>query len=173
MAPSESTTPARMMVRGPRSGDSQPVTTLSAPTEREPSANAVKEELEAEIADQQRQIEQLRSALEEQKKLLERTLRAGADESTSSSPMQVSGRNGSCYGDGSQFSRHHLRCRPAPQEKNGRRGSSPLQLRIGSAFITPVGFIGFLRAYIAAIDDGSRYRDNFAAYLTATSWGII
>jgi len=154
------TTPARMMVRGPRSGDSQPATTLSAPTEREPSANAVKEELEAEIADQQRQIEQLRSALEEQKKLLERTLRAGADESTSSSPMQVSGRN--------EVATAMVPSSPAtsamssaPQEKTAVEEVSPLQLRIGSAFITPVGFMDFTSVY-RSHDGGSGIGTNFA-----------
>jgi len=154
------TTPARMMVRGPRSGDSQPATTLSAPTEREPSANAVKEELEAEIADQQRQIEQLRSALEEQKKLLERTLRAGADESTSASPMQVSGRN--------EVATAMVPSSPAtsamssaPQEKTAVEEVSPLQLRIGSAFITPVGFMDFTSVY-RSHDGGSGIGTNFA-----------
>ncbi len=154
------TTPARMMVLGPRSGDSQPATTLSAPTEWEPSANAVKEELEAEIADQQRQIEQLRSALEEQKKLLERTLKAGADESTSSSPMQVSGRN--------EVATAMVPSSPtasamssAPQEKTGAEEVSPLQLRIGSAFITPVGFMDFTSVY-RSHDGGSGIGTNFA-----------
>ena len=154
------TTPAKMTVRGLRSGGSQPTTTLSAPTGREASANAVKEELEAEIADQQRQIEQLRSALEEQKKLLERTLKAGADASTSSFPIQVSG--------GNEVATAMVPSSPTtsemsstPQEKTGAEEVSPLQLRIGSAFITPVGFVDFTSVY-RSHDGGSGIGTNFA-----------
>jgi len=135
---------------------------LIAPMRAQDSASPEIERLKAQLAAQQEQIDQLRRTLEEQKKILDQASQAkpaslgqvasttpiipAAPETAEPAPLHpaaTAALSGSAQGPGQE---------PA----------SPLQLRLGTATITPIGFMDMTGVFRAA-DGGSSIGTNFGS----------
>src|SRR5439155_20298587 len=118
----------------------------SRQTEKPASGSEI-EQLKRMIADQQRQIDELRHALEGQKNapaIAHTSIGEVASTSAVIPPAAAA---------------------PAslpPQKSNGDEGSSPLQFRIGDAYITPVGFMDFT-TITRTTNPGSGIGTNFGS----------
>lgn len=104
-------------------------------------------ELSATVAKQQRQIEQLNSALEEDRKVMRAMVRPSADEPNPPSPqLPRLGEVASTVGMVPNPPAAPAMLRTAAAQKEPQPSEippSPLQFRLGSASFTPVGFMDF------------------------------
>jgi hypothetical protein len=118
--------------------------------------------LKAQLAEQQKQIDALKSAMEEQKKLMEKaassaTARDGQD--TFALPRNKA------LGEVASTTPIIPSIAPVATPvinaaQSGGSDSSPLQLKIGDAYITPVGFMDFTSVY-RSHDAGNGIGTNF------------
>ncbi len=144
--------------------------------ESRPAANTSQEisELRALLADQQRQIAELRAALKEQRDLIN-ARQAGADETASSAAVQRSSPGVAQLGQVASTTpvipvapavrsplALPLPARVAGPQENVAQPEAPLQLHIGSASITPVGFMDFTAVYRSS-NPGSGIGTNFGS----------
>jgi hypothetical protein len=112
--------------------------------------------LKQQLSLQQRQIEQLRMALDAQKQMLEQALQ------TTQAPAAQAPNLGQVASLAPVLPIKPSAAAPAanPQNKQPEE-ASPLQLRVGSAYITPVGFMDFTSVW-RSHDGGSGIGTNFA-----------
>ncbi len=118
------------------------------------------DQLRALLTAQQKQIEELRSAMEAQKKLLEKLAPAQAGDAQFSLP------NVKRLGEVATTS-PVLPAEPAPLPSPQSSGNvmdetAPMQLKIGNAFITPVGFMD-MTAVTRSTNPGSGIGTNFGS----------
>jgi hypothetical protein len=119
--------------------------------------------LKAQLAEQQKQIDALKLAMEEQKKLIERAANgASARDSQDSFALP---RN-KALGDVASTTPIIPSIAPVAKPvinaaQAGGSDSSPLQLRIGDAYLTPVGFMDFTSVF-RSHDAGNGIGTNFA-----------
>lgn len=119
------------------------------------------QELTQRIADQEKQIEQLRSALEEQKVLLIGLLHADAPKGASGEQLPRLGEVASLVGmvpAGPSAAPPRL----AMAAQTATAAASPLSFQIGSAYITPVGFMDFT-AVFRSTNPGTGIGTNFGS----------
>jgi len=125
-------------------------------------------ELKALLAQQQQQIEQLRKTLEEQQKLLEATIKTPGSSSDRAKPFNV-GQVAST----SPVIPLGIAPKPAAipsampvaaatPQKPGEQGASPLQIQVGEATITPVGFMDLTNTF-RSTNAGSSLQTNFGS----------
>ncbi len=114
-------------------------------------------QLKAQVAEQQSQIQDLRRALEEQKKMLQEAIASRTSDSAKDESKPVDPRTARVTGFGEVASTKPIlppgvapipsavvNTTLAPPVISGQTGQSdtaPLQLKIGNAYITPVGFM--------------------------------
>ena len=145
-------------------------------TESRPAANASQEisELRAMLADQQRQIAELRAALNEQKNLIN-SLQAGSNETPAPASVQHTLPGIPQLGQVASTTpliplapavraplALPLPARLAGAQESAKQQEAPLQLHIGSATITPVGFMDFT-AVFRSTNPGSGIGTNFGS----------
>jgi len=125
-------------------------------------------ELKALLAQQQQQIEQLRKTLEEQQKLLEATIKTAGSSSDRAKPFNV-GQVAST----SPVIPLGIAPKPAAipsampvaaaaPQKPGEQGASPLQIQVGEATITPVGFMDLTNTF-RSTNAGTSLQTNFGS----------
>jgi len=121
--------------------------------------------LKAQVAAQQVQLEQLRVALEEQKKMIEAMIRPAAD------PIKPESNKPSSLGEVASLSPVIPPASPAASspvlfplavQKGETQAPSPLSLRIGESFLTPVGFMDFTSINRTTVS-GSGIGTNFGS----------
>ena len=129
--------------------------------------------LKEQLAQQQKQIEELRLALEEQKHLLERNLRKPAEGSSENASQglpslgQVASATPVIPKSVTKLEAASVTLPAAPSaapiaNPQGKpEETPPLQLRVGSAYITPVGFMDFTTLW-RSHTGGSGIGTNFA-----------
>lgn len=130
-------------------------------------------QLKVQLAEQQRQIDELRAALREQKELMEASRRPASDVSGQPSAAQLSGAGVRQLGQVASTTPIipvapattaplvlPMPTAAAPQKMETEE--TPLQLRIGSATITPVGFMDFTAVY-RSTNPGSGIGTNFGS----------
>jgi hypothetical protein len=127
-------------------------------------ANAQIEQLKAEIAAQQKQLESMQAALEQQKKMLENLIRpkpASLGEVASTTPMIPKGPE---TASASPVPMASPSPRPSPNSmaQPPAAEENPLQLRIGGATITPVGFMDFTNTFRSTAS-GANLATNFGS----------
>jgi hypothetical protein len=144
-----------------------------AVAESSQNESAAISELKSQLAQQQKQIEQLQQALEEQKKLIEASLKpavANTDQTDRSKPYDV-GQVASATPMiplGPPLKPAVLPpaapapAMPAQAAKPAAENASPLQFHIGSASITPVGFMDFTPVW-RSTNPGSGIGTNFGS----------
>jgi hypothetical protein len=129
--------------------------------------------LKAQLAEQQKEIDALKTAMEEQKKLLEKT--ASAAPAANAAPARASQDTfalprDKALGDVASTTPIIPPVAPIPAPLGnaaaaaqipGEVPTSPLQLKIGDAYITPVGFMDFTSVY-RSHDAGNGIGTNFA-----------
>jgi hypothetical protein len=133
------------------------VWTGAARAQEAAAANPEIERLKAQLAAQQQQIDQLRRTLDDQKKMLEEAGRPkppSLGEVASTSPVIPNADVAAAVHPGVPAALSAQAVNEAPP--------SPLQVRIGSATITPVGFMD-LTAVFRSRDVGSSIGTNFGA----------
>jgi hypothetical protein len=126
------------------------------------SAGAL-EELRAKLAEQQKQIEQLSSALEEQRKLLGSVLKAENAPSEDHTPKVP--RLGEVASTSAMIPLPAAPMTPAvlaPQAAAPAAPASPLQFQLGSATFTPIGFMDFT-SISRSTNPGSGIGTNFGS----------
>ena len=155
--------------------------------ESRPAANTSQEigELRALLADQQRQIAELRAALKEQRDLIN-SRSAGSNESNAPAGVQRSSPGMPQLGQVASTTpvipvapavraplALPLPARVSGAQENVAQPEAPLQLHIGSASITPVGFMDFTAVY-RSTNPGSGIGTNFGSipYNTGTTGNI-
>jgi hypothetical protein len=170
------------------------VATAFSQTASPTSADEVKL-LKEQVAIQQKQIDQLRSALEEQQRLVERALlmanpglatppaaapasTAGQDnllQIASTTPVMPKGVT-KLESAAAPLAAAPLGASVAHPAQDQPEEASPLQLRVGSAYITPVGFLDFTGVWLshtggsgigtnfASIPYGSVYQNNLSEF---------
>ena len=134
-------------------------------------------ELKAQVALQQKQIEQLRQALEEQRKLLESSLKPAAaspapedrnkprelGQVASTAPMiPLAPPVAPAVFPGPMPAAAATTTAAAAPQKSDTEAPSPLQLRIGDTYITPVGFM-YMKAVSRYTNTGSGIGTNFGS----------
>ena len=133
-------------------------------------------ELKAQLAQQQQQIEQLRKALEEQKKLLEATIKpadAGSTQASLASTDRAKPINVGQVASTSPMIPLGIAPKPAAippampvasaaPQKPGEQAASPLQIHLGEATITPVGFMDLTNTF-RSTNAGSSLQTNFGS----------
>ena len=118
-------------------------------------------ELNAKMTEQQQQIEQLRSALEEQKKLLHEILRLQASAPNAPSPQLP--RLGEVASAAAMIPAPAATAALAPQnEPQSAELPSPLQFQLGSASFTPVGFMDLTGSF-RSTNAGTGIGTNFGS----------
>jgi len=142
-----------LVVSLPAAAADQPVTSDSAESRPVPAASEI-DQLKKMLADQQRQIDELRRALLE---------RNEAPASIHPSTGQVASTTaivppGPAPAAGPAFAPPAI----APPQAKPTSDSSPLQLKIGDAYITPVGFMDFT-SIIRSTNPGSGIGTNFGS----------
>jgi hypothetical protein len=123
---------------------------------QEPAANPEIEKLKAQLAAQQEQIDQLRRVLDDQKKMLEQASRPqppSLGQVASTSPIIPAG---------AAPALHPGLPAALSAQAPGEEPASPLHLRIGTATITPVGFIDFTEVFRSK-SGGSSIGTNFGS----------
>ena len=125
----------------------------------------VLKKLEATVAEQQRQIQQLTSALAEQKQTLDHVLASGTASPDVASPLPKLGEVASSVGmvpnpPPVSLATPTLAAQKEPQP--GELGPSPLQFHLGSAFFTPVGFMD-MTAVSRSTNPGTGIGTNFGS----------
>jgi|SRR5579862_759086 len=132
---------------------------LMAPARaQESAANPEIEKLKAQLAAQQEQIDQLRRAMEDEKKALDEVSRPkppSLGQVASTSPVLPAGEAVPALHPG-------LSGALSPQQDANEPPPSPLQIHIGTATITPVGFID-LTGVFRSRDGGSSLGTNFGS----------
>jgi hypothetical protein len=118
------------------------------------------DQLRALLVAQQKQIEELRTALEAQKKAIEKLTPAQSDDAKFSLP------NAKKLGEVATMS-PVLPAAPAPLPSpqttgNAAEDAAPLQLKIGNAFLTPIGFMD-MTAVSRSTNPGSGIGTNFGS----------
>ena len=110
-------------------------------------------QLKAQLADQQRQIDELKLALDQQKKLMERFTGEVASTMPILPPLAPVARAST------------ILSAPAPQKPEAQPAvqSSPLQIHIGDATITPVGFMDLTNTW-RSTNAGSSLQTNFGSF---------
>ncbi|MGA2132710.1 MAG: hypothetical protein ABSH50_10485 [Bryobacteraceae bacterium] len=130
---------------------------LTAPARaQESTANPEIEKLKAQLAAQQEQIEQLRKAMEDEKKALDEASTPklpSTGQVASTTPVVPPGQADSVIHPG-------LAAALSPQAP--AEPDSPLQIHIGSTSITPIGFMDFTGVYRSA-DGGSGIGTSFGS----------
>src|SRR5439155_9469999 len=145
-------------------------------TESQPAANTSQEisELRAMLADQQRQIAELRAALNEQKNLIN-SRQAGSNETPAPASVQHTSPGIPQLGQVASTTpvipvapavraplAPPVPARVAGAQETATQLEAPLQLHIGSAAITPVGFMDFT-AVFRSTNPGSGIGTNFGS----------
>jgi hypothetical protein len=127
-------------------------------------------ELKAQLAQQQVQIEQLRKALEEQKKLLEATVKATEPAPTDRVKPYDVGQVASTSPIIPLGIPLKPAALPAPMPtaaaappRPADDSSSPLQIHLGDATITPVGFMDLTNTW-RSTNSGASLKTNFGSY---------
>jgi len=116
------------------------------------------ERLKAQLAAQQEQIDQLRRTLEEQKKILDQ-----ASQPKPPSLGQVASTTAIIpAGDAAPVLHPSVAAALSPQQPAGEEPASPLQLKIGTATITPIGFMDMTGVFRSATG-GSSIGTNFGS----------
>ncbi|HEX5228234.1 MAG TPA: hypothetical protein VFW44_11015 [Bryobacteraceae bacterium] len=114
--------------------------------------------LKAQLAEQQKQLDALKAAMEEQKKLIEKTANAVSTPDTFALPRNKA------LGDVASTTPILPPIAPVAPVVSSQAGNavpeSPLQIRIGDAYITPVGFMDFTDVW-RNHDHGSGIGTNF------------
>jgi hypothetical protein len=162
----------------PSSTKEQTVASAEVATKSNPGADDQVTALKEQMALQQKQIEQLQKALDDQRRLLEQMLKptpatqqavTQAPNARQEDPPQVASvtpviprglekpENAS-----TPLAAGVLAVPVASPEKDKAEETSPLQLRVGSAYITPVGFMDFTSVW-RNHDGGSGIGTNFAS----------
>ncbi|HLJ45850.1 MAG TPA: hypothetical protein VKU01_07580 [Bryobacteraceae bacterium] len=134
--------------------------------------------LKAQLADQQSQIQELRRALEEQKKLLQETIASRSTENAKDEAKPVDARTARVSGYGEVASTRPILppgvapipsavvnttlAPPVISAQGGQTDSAPLQLKIGNAYITPVGFMD-MTSVSRSTNTGSGIGTNFGS----------
>jgi hypothetical protein len=116
------------------------------------------ERLKAQLAAQQEQIDQLRRVLDEQKKVLDQASQPkppSLGQVASTTPIIPAGEPEPVLHPG-------LAAALAPPQSPGAEPASPLQLHIGEATITPIGFMDMTAVFRSA-DGGSGIGTNFGS----------
>jgi len=154
--------PSSALAQGKATASVADATNTSANPAKEnrsdPTTEAQIVELKKQLAEQQKQIDELRLLVGEQRKLA-----AGPSESTrrSSGADPAESRPGTLAADTKPAS-----STPAPAATLGRQNSesqeAPLSFRIGSAYVTPVGFMDFT-AVFRSTNPGSGIGTNFGS----------
>src|ERR1022692_1589885 len=130
--------------------------TVSARAQEPAATNPEIERLKTQLAAQQEQIDQLRRVLEEQKKVLDQ-----ASQPKPPSLGQVASTTAIIpAGDVAPVLHPGLAAAAPPQSDN--EPASPLQLKIGTATITPLGFMDFTSVFRSA-DGGSGIGTSFGS----------
>jgi hypothetical protein len=127
----------------------------AAEEEGKPAAEASEvAQLKKQLADQQEQLERLRVALESQQKLIDRISRgpAALGEVTSLTPIVPSASPAPSL----------IPAVPALHQAGDANNTAPLQLKIGNAYITPVGFMDFTSVF-RSTTSGSGIGTNFGS----------
>ncbi|HUJ22789.1 MAG TPA: hypothetical protein VLX58_14750 [Bryobacteraceae bacterium] len=127
-------------------------------------------ELKALLADQQRQIQELRTALQEQKKLIESARQTGPEQGAPpASPQSGTAPLGQIASTTPIIPVAPAARAPlalpmptaaAPQKAESASMASPLQIHIGDATITPVGFMDFTTVF-RSTNTGNGIGTNF------------
>src|SRR5271165_3934568 len=144
------------------------VTSPAAQEKTAPVSSAEFERLKAQLATQQQQIEQLRLALEAQQKILNRGLAPAitpAVEDKKSAFSLPSSKLGEVASTSPVIPGGNVVPASVVNSKLSQSGddaTSPLSLKIGDTYITPVGFMDFTYAYRSK-NVGSGIGTNFAA----------
>jgi hypothetical protein len=138
--------PARLLAQNPSAAESR-------------SSQSDVATLKAQVAEQQKQIDQLRSALEEQKKLIERA--------TGTAAQDFALPRGKALGEVASASPIIPPAAPVAKPilsaaQPAGDQSSPLQLKIGDAYIIPIGFMDFTSVY-RSHDSGGGIGTNFGS----------
>ena len=143
----------------PRSSESQAAASQKTTEEQMLLLTNTLKEMKAQMAEQQRQIEQLNSALQEQKKL-----KAEAAEPVSPAPQTPRlGEVASASGMVPMPPAMPMAAPVfAPQETRNGDDSSPLQFHLGSAYFTPIGFMD-MTAVSRSTNPGSGIGTNFGS----------
>ncbi len=134
---------------------------------------AALEELRAKLADQQRQIERLRSALDEQSILIESFLKAGGERSEQTAARsldslhaprlgEVASTAGMVPNPPAATASSTMAPVLAPQVATTVATASPLQFQLGAATFTPVGFMDFT-SISRSTNPGSGIGTNFGS----------
>src|ERR1035441_3121460 len=134
--------------------------TLGVPARaQEPAApNPEIERLKTQLAAQQEQIDQLRRTLEEQKRVLDQ-----ASQPKPPSLSQVASTTAIIpAGDVAPVLHPGLAAALSTPQSASDEPASPLQIKIGTATITPVGFMDFTGVFRSA-DGGSSIEPNFGS----------
>jgi len=130
---------------------------LMAPARaQEPAANPEIEKLKAQLAAQQEQIDQLRKAMDDEKKALDDASKPklpSTGQVASTTPVVPSGDAASVIHPG-------LAAALSPQAP--AEAESPLQLHVGAASITPIGFMDFTGVF-RSVDGGSGIGTSFGS----------
>ncbi len=136
--------------------------------------------LKQQLAEQQKQIEELRQALDQQRQLIEHSLESRP--ALQPQPAVLAGSGAKSTDNGAQVASTTPvipRALVKPETASGTLGAlsaapiispqdnpagenSPLQLRVGSAYITPVGFMDFTSVFRTK-DGGSGIGTNFSS----------
>ena len=130
--------------------------------------------LKSQLVEQQKQIDQLKLALEEQRKLIEQSLKAGASGDKAKQDFALP--RDKALGEVASTTPIIPAAPPiAPAlsatpsvaplgnaAQSGPGDTSPLQLKIGDAYITPVGFLDFTSVY-RSHDAGNGIGTNFGS----------
>jgi len=134
----------------------------SAPAEQVVLPADVLKKLEATVAEQQRQIEQLTSALKEQKQTLDHVIASENASPAASSPVPKLGEVASTVAMVPNPPAIATLAPPALAAQETPVPTSPLQFRLGSAFFTPVGFMD-MTAVSRSTNPGSGIGTNFGS----------
>jgi hypothetical protein len=149
---------------GTQNRTSESAAVSAKPSEQVVVSAGALDELKAELAEQQRQIERLSEALEGQKKLLESSLKPSADAASAHAPeLPRLGEVASTAGmvplpTAAPMSPAVL----APQAAATAAAASPLQFQLGAATFTPVGFMDFT-TITRSTNPGSGIGTNFGS----------
>jgi hypothetical protein len=133
---------------------------FKAPARAQESAapNPEIERLKAQLAAQQEQIDQLRRALEDEKKVLDQASQPkppNLGQVASTTPIVPAG-------DAQPLLHSGMAAAVAPPPQLDTEPPSPLQIHIGTATITPLGFMDFTSVFRSA-DEGSGIGSSFGS----------
>lgn len=120
------------------------------------------QQLKEQLDQQQKQIEELRSALEAQKKVLEKTATSAEPEHKAPNLGEVASTTPIIPLGVAPVTSAAVPPLPPPQDKGAAEQPSPLQIHIGDATITPVGFMDITNTY-RSTNAGTSLQTNFGS----------